>query len=190
MKAAGGATAAAAPVAAPAAAAAPAPAQAPAAPVGVEPPVLIEITDDMSPEDVRKARVANAKANSAYNKALKAAGIDPASLKAGAVAGAAVAAEAVTRAPEPVVAATSAADDVEPAQDEIESVLKAGLESAPADEAAKFNAAIGSIKEILPEVAEKLQAAGVTTIDLLRLGATPKGRAQIASASKLDESTV
>jgi len=35
----------------------------------------------MSPEDKRQARVANAKAQSAYNKALKAAGIDPASLK-------------------------------------------------------------------------------------------------------------
>jgi Arc/MetJ family transcription regulator len=52
----------------------------PAAVAGVAPPALIEITDSMSPEEVRRARVANAKAQSAYNKALKAAGIDPASL--------------------------------------------------------------------------------------------------------------
>ncbi|MBP8948152.1 MAG: hypothetical protein KBG73_04875 [Candidatus Promineofilum sp.] len=55
---------------------------APAA-AGVEPPKLITITPDMSPEDVRKARVANAKAESAYNKALKAAGVDPAALRGG-----------------------------------------------------------------------------------------------------------
>lgn len=67
---------------APAAAAAPA-----AAPVvNIAPPTLIEITDSMSPEEVRKARVANAKAQSAYNRALKAAGVDPAALKAGTVA--------------------------------------------------------------------------------------------------------
>lgn len=69
-------------------AAAPAQQEAPAAPArsaadtaaaaGVEPPKLVEITDDMSPDEVRKARISNAKAQSAYNKALKAAGIDPA----------------------------------------------------------------------------------------------------------------
>lgn len=65
------------------AAAAPASVAAPAAPVapGIEPPKLIEITPDMSPEEVRRARVENSKATAAYNKALKAAGIDPASLK-------------------------------------------------------------------------------------------------------------
>jgi len=76
------AVAAAAPVApqpAPAASAAPAPALA-----GIQPPQLIEITDSMAPEEIRRARVANAKAESAYNKALKAAGIDPAAVKAGA----------------------------------------------------------------------------------------------------------
>jgi hypothetical protein len=31
----------------------------------------------MDPADMRKARIQNAKAKSAYNKALKAAGIDP-----------------------------------------------------------------------------------------------------------------
>jgi len=76
-----------APAAAPVAAAAqatpsaPTPSATPEIPAGIEPPQLIEITDDMAPEEVRRARVANAKAQSAYNKALKAAGIDPASLK-------------------------------------------------------------------------------------------------------------
>jgi hypothetical protein len=58
--------------AAPAAAApAAAPAQ-PAAPaVSVPEPDLIEITDDMPADEVRKARIANAKAQSAYKKALK-----------------------------------------------------------------------------------------------------------------------
>lgn len=45
--------------------------------VSIEPPQLIEITDGMPPDDVRKARIANSKATSAFNKALKAAGIDP-----------------------------------------------------------------------------------------------------------------
>ena len=86
---------------------------------GVEPPKLIEITPGMSPEEVRKARVANAKAESAYNKALKAAGVDPAALRGGAaavatavappaaaVASAAPAAPAVPVAPAAPVAAT------------------------------------------------------------------------------------
>ncbi len=55
--------------------------QAPAVPdpvaVGIEPPKLIEITDDMPPDEIRKARIANSKARSAFNKSLKAAGIDP-----------------------------------------------------------------------------------------------------------------
>lgn len=45
--------------------------------VAIEPPQLIDITEGMSPDDVRKARIANSKATSAFNKALKAAGIDP-----------------------------------------------------------------------------------------------------------------
>lgn len=61
--------------AAPAQAAAPSRANAAAA-AGIQEPTLIEITDDMDPNDVRKARIANAKAMSAYKKALKAAGID------------------------------------------------------------------------------------------------------------------
>lgn len=62
-------------------AAAPAPAAVPDAAAGIPKPELIEITDDMSPDDKRKARIANSKAKSAYNKALKAAGIDPKSVK-------------------------------------------------------------------------------------------------------------
>lgn len=54
-----------------------------AAAAGIEPPELIEITDDMEPAEIRKARIANAKAKSAYNKALKAAGIDPSEVKEG-----------------------------------------------------------------------------------------------------------
>lgn len=54
----------------------------PAAVAGIPKPTLIEVTDDMSPEEKRNARIANAKANSAYNKALKAAGIDPKSVAA------------------------------------------------------------------------------------------------------------
>lgn len=65
--------------AAPAAEALPGQPAAPAAPsaaeVGIPEPDLIEITDDMDPADIRKARIANAKANSAYKKALKAAGV-------------------------------------------------------------------------------------------------------------------
>jgi hypothetical protein len=68
--------------AAPAQAPAPAaPAAAPAGVAGIAPPQLIEITDSMSPEEIRRARVENSKVMSAYNKALKAAGIDPASVK-------------------------------------------------------------------------------------------------------------
>jgi hypothetical protein len=59
--------------------AAPAQARAAAAPpVGIAPPDLIAITDAMSPAEKRKAIIANAKAQSAYNKALKAAGYEPA----------------------------------------------------------------------------------------------------------------
>lgn len=56
--------------------------QSPAVAAGVPEPVYIEITDDMSPDEVRKARIANAKARSAYNKALKEAGIDPSQVTA------------------------------------------------------------------------------------------------------------
>ncbi|MFQ5434955.1 MAG: hypothetical protein ACE5FD_08775 [Anaerolineae bacterium] len=80
---------------APQTAAAPAPAAAvptvTAVPANIAPPDLIEITDDMTPEEKRKARVANAKANSAYKKALKAAGVDPKAAAAPAPAPAAAA---------------------------------------------------------------------------------------------------
>jgi len=79
-------------------------AAAPAA-AGVEPPKLITITPDMSPEDVRKARVANAKAESVYNKALKAAGVDPAAVRGGP----AVVATAASAPPSGVVPAAPAA---------------------------------------------------------------------------------
>ena len=81
------------------------PAAAAPAAAGVEPPKLIVITPDMSPEDVRKARVANAKAESAYNKALKAAGVDPAALRGGP----AVVATAASAPPSAAPAATPAA---------------------------------------------------------------------------------
>jgi hypothetical protein len=45
------------------------------------PPELVEITEDMDPAAVRQARIANAKATSAYKKTLKAAGIDPATVE-------------------------------------------------------------------------------------------------------------
>lgn len=67
------------------AAGAPAAAAATAAPVAqtvnIEPPQLIEITDDMSPDELRKARIANSKAKSTFNKALKAAGVDPSNVE-------------------------------------------------------------------------------------------------------------
>ena len=48
--------------------------------LGIEPPQLVELSDDMSPDEKRQARIANSKAKSAFNKALKAAGIDPKSV--------------------------------------------------------------------------------------------------------------
>lgn len=74
-----GAAAAEAPAAAPAArqeAGAPSTADAAAA-AGIEEPEYIEITDDMPADEVRKARIHNARARSAYMKALKEAGVDP-----------------------------------------------------------------------------------------------------------------
>jgi hypothetical protein len=76
-------------------AAAPAPAA-----VNIPEPEMIEITDDMTPDEVRKARIANSKAKSAYKKALKAAGVDA---QAAAAPAAAPVPAAVT-APEPAAA--------------------------------------------------------------------------------------
>ncbi len=108
-----------APVAAAPAAGQPIPAAAPAAaaPVDIEPPQLVEITDDMTPDEKRKARIANSKAKSAFNKQLKAAGIDPkkVEIKDGKVvlpAGAApVAAPAAPAAAVPQVATPAPAPD-------------------------------------------------------------------------------
>lgn len=46
-------------------------------PPSIPQPEFVEISEDMSPDDIRQARIHNAKARSAYIKALKAAGIDP-----------------------------------------------------------------------------------------------------------------
>ncbi len=62
---------------APVASAAPVSAAQPLAINAPPPPDYIEITDAMAPDEVRKARIANSKLRSEYNKALKAAGIDP-----------------------------------------------------------------------------------------------------------------
>ncbi|HRO23029.1 MAG TPA: hypothetical protein PLR07_01885 [Promineifilum sp.] len=110
LKAAGATPGAAQPAVAAAAPVAPQPAPAPAM-AGIQPPQLIEITDGMAPEEIRRARVANAKAESAYNKALKAAGIDPAAVKAGAATVATAPAAPV----QPVVAEAPAAAAPAPA---------------------------------------------------------------------------
>ena len=93
--------------AAPAAVAQPAAAAA-AVPTGIPEPNYIEMTDDMSRDEKRKARIHNSKEKSKYNKALKAAGFDPKAVAAGEVVVPAAAA-APTPVPEPVVAAPAAA---------------------------------------------------------------------------------
>ncbi len=57
-----------------------------AAAAGIQEPSYIEITDDMAADDVRRARIHNARARSAYMKALKEAGVDPSQAAAGAAA--------------------------------------------------------------------------------------------------------
>ncbi|MCO5190600.1 MAG: hypothetical protein M9918_20705 [Anaerolineae bacterium] len=81
-------------------AAAPATAAVPAAATAIPEPEYIEITDDMSADDKRKARIANSKAKSAYNKALKAAGVDPSAVSAAASAPTAPAATPAEAQPE------------------------------------------------------------------------------------------
>ena len=72
---------------APAAEAAPAPVATPTSGsgaadlAGIPKPDLIEITDGMDPNDVRKARIANSKTIATYKKALKEAGIDPSTIE-------------------------------------------------------------------------------------------------------------
>ena len=51
-------------------------------PADIPQPNFIEITDDMDKDEVRKARIHNAKEKSAFNKALRAAGIDPKTVNA------------------------------------------------------------------------------------------------------------
>lgn len=100
-------------------AAAPAAAAVSTAASNIPEPVLVELTDDMSPDEKRAARIANSKAKSAYNKALKAAGIDPkaaAEDAAAAASGSVAAAPAVAEAP----VADSAALASIPAPDLIE----------------------------------------------------------------------
>lgn len=93
-----------------ASAAAPATAAPAAAPtmaaIHVAPPQLIEITESMSPDETRKARISNSKATSAFNKALKEAGIDPKSVEI--VDGKVVMAGSASAAP--AAAATAVAD--------------------------------------------------------------------------------
>ncbi|HZD11248.1 MAG TPA: hypothetical protein VE553_07885 [Candidatus Binatia bacterium] len=83
----------------------------PAAAAGIEEPDYIEITDDMPADEVRKARIHNARARSAYMKALKAAGVEP-----GQTGGQAAAAAAPTAAaPETAApAAPEVPQDIEP----------------------------------------------------------------------------
>ena len=51
-----------------------------APPSDIPQPEYIEITEGMAPDEIRQARIQNAKAKSAYNRALKAAGIDPSTM--------------------------------------------------------------------------------------------------------------
>ncbi|MCB8943475.1 MAG: hypothetical protein H6658_06945 [Ardenticatenaceae bacterium] len=96
-------------------AAAPVAAAAPAMPTGIPEPSYIDITDDMSPDELRKARIHNSKEKSKYNKALKAAGYDPSAVEAGEVvvpaAAAVPVAAAPVAAPAPAAAAPSGAPD-------------------------------------------------------------------------------
>ncbi|MCB8966196.1 MAG: hypothetical protein H6660_04810 [Ardenticatenaceae bacterium] len=131
--------------AAPAAAAAPVAAVAPAAAAGIPEPNYIEITDSMSPDDVRKARIHNSKERSKYNKALKAAGVDPEAAAAPAAAPQPVA--AVQAAPAPAPTADAALAGI-PQPDYIEitdsmsadDVRKARIQNAK--ERSKYNKAL------------------------------------------------
>jgi hypothetical protein len=64
-----------------AAAASPTQAEAAPAAAGIPEPDYIEIGDDMPADEVRKARIHNARARSAYMKALKEAGVEPGAAK-------------------------------------------------------------------------------------------------------------
>ena len=85
--------------------------------VGIEAPKLVEINDDMSPDEMRKARIANSKAKSAFNKALKEAGLDPKAVEIDAD-GNVVLPQGTTSDPAPAaVAPAEAAEAAQSAQD-------------------------------------------------------------------------
>jgi hypothetical protein len=127
----------------PAASAAPAAAPAPIpVAVNVPEPVLIEITDDMPPDEVRKARIANSKAQSAYKKALKAAGVDLDAAPAPALA-----------APAPVAAAPVAAPANMPPPELIE--ITDGMDPAAVRQARIANS------KTLSAYKKALKAAGI-----------------------------
>lgn len=152
-------------------------------PAHIKPPVLIEITDDMDKAAKSKARIANSKAKSAYNKALKEAGIDPAALKASQqAAAAAAAAPQAAAAPPPTTAAPAAAETVQ---------LPPGIEP-PAlveitddmDKAAKSKARIANSKA-KSAFNKALKAAGIDpkSVDLSKLGSPAPAAAAATSAS-------
>ena len=164
LKAAGGDPSATAPAAAPAPVSAPATAPtSAAATAGVPEPDYIEITDDMSADEVRKARIANAKAKSAYNKALKAAGVDPAAAAQPQTAPAAAPAPA---APAPEASLASAAGVPEPDYIEItddmsaDEIRKARISNAKAKSA--YNKALKAVG-IDPAAVGKAQPAPAAT---------------------------
>ena len=147
----------AAPAAAPAPAARPA---APAVPAGISEPEYIEITDEMPPDEVRKARIANAKAKSAYNKALKAAGIDPSAVAAGEVAAPAAAPEpAPAAAPATAAPAPAIPANIEPPQ------FVEITDEMPPDEIRRARIANAKAKS---EFNKALKAAGIdpSTVDV------------------------
>lgn len=82
-------------------------------------PVMIEITDDMSPDEKRSAKIANSKAKSAYKKQLKAMGIDP-NAPVPAAAPAPVAEAAAAPAVETASSAPAPTGELPPAPDMVE----------------------------------------------------------------------
>ncbi len=119
---------------------------APPAPAAVNappPPEYIEISDGMDPAEARKARIANAKMKSAYNKALKEAGIDPKAMSAPTAAPAttpaAVAPAPAAAAPTPALGAANAppppeyiviSDGMDPAEARNARIANAKMKSA------------------------------------------------------------
>ena len=83
-------------------------------PSHISEPDYVEITDDMSPDEVRKARIQNARARSAYMKALKDAGLDPKEVMAAKERGEPVPTPAKQEAPAAEAAAEEAAAEAAP----------------------------------------------------------------------------